>query len=371
MVLGCLLLWPTLTFAQLPTTTYGWNLGNTMEPPGGVGTWNNPAPTQALINEVAAAGFNTIRIPCAWASNADRQNNISPTYMAQVKQVVDWSRAAGLTVVLNNHNDGGWFEENGMRRYDAKINTKLQKLWTQIANTFKNYDNGLLFACANEVFADGQAGANVLRQYYQNWVNTVRATGGNNATRWLIVQGPYTNIDATYNYFSLPTDPTPGRLAVEVHFYDPWQYTGMSADAAWGYMWYFWGNGYHTSDPDLLVRNVTAANEESWVAAQFQKMQAKFVSQGIPVLLGEFGCARRDPADYPDLGTGIEYQRHLASRTYYNKVIVDATKQYGLKAVFWDNGWVPGGALFERNSTAVVDPDGVNSLTGGPAMSPP
>src|SRR5690349_20355463 len=120
--IAVMLLSPLAALAQLPTTTYGWNLGNTMEPPNGPGTWNNPLPTQQLINAVKAAGFNTIRIPCAWASNADLNNHISPTYMAQIKQIVDWSRAAGLTVISNNHWDNGWSENDAFRRYSSSMN---------------------------------------------------------------------------------------------------------------------------------------------------------------------------------------------------------------------------------------------------------
>ena len=368
--IACLLVVPAAAFAQLPATTYGWNLGNTMEPPSGPGTWNCPIPNQSFINAVKAAGFNTIRIPCAWASNADRNNNISPTYMAQIKQIVDWSRAAGLTVIINDHWDNGWFEANGFRRYSSTINSKLQKLWTQVANTFKNYDSGLLFACANEPNCDTQAKTAVLMQYYQNWVNTIRATGGNNATRWLLVQGPETNIDDTYNWFNTPMDPTPGRMVVEVHYYDPYNYTMMTADASWGNMAYFWGQAYHTTVPSLLIRN-SQWGEEAWLATEFQKMQAKFTSQGIPVLVGEFWCQKRNPADYPDMGSGTEYQRHLASRTFWNKSIVDASKQYGLKPVFWDNGDVSGGAVFDRATGAVADQANVTALTGGAALPPP
>ncbi|HEY8995749.1 MAG TPA: glycoside hydrolase family 5 protein [Lacunisphaera sp.] len=368
--LAALLMLPLSGLAQLPTPTYGWNLGNTMEPPSGAGTWNCPVPNQAMINSVKAAGFNTIRIPCAWGSNADRNSNISPTYMAQIKQIVDWSRAAGLTVVINNHWDNGWFENDAFRRYSSSINAKLQKLWTQVANTFKTYDSGLLFACANEPNCDTQAKTVVLMQYYQNWVNTIRATGGNNATRWLVVQGPNTNIGLTYDWFNAPTDPTPGRMVVEVHYYDPYNYTMMPQDESWGYMAYFWGQPYHTTVPSLLVRN-SQWGEETHLATEFQKMQTKFTSKGIPVIVGEFWCTKRDPAVYFDLGTGTEYQRHLASRTFWNKSIVDAAKQYGLKPIFWDNGDVAGGAVFNRATATVADQANVTALTGGAAQPPP
>jgi endoglucanase len=366
-VLAVLML-PMVSLAQLPTTTYGWNLGNTLEPGCGEGCWAPPA-TQAMINAVAANGFNTIRIPVAWDSHANpRTFVIDPAWLARVKQVVDWSRAAGLTVIINNHWDNGWFDGSGFRRFDSKINKKMQSYWTQIANTFKTYDSGLLFCAANEPDADSQAKTNVLMQYYQTFVTAVRATGGNNTTRWLVLPGPSTNIDRTFNWMNtLPTDPTPGRLAIDVHYYDPYQFTLMTADESWGGMFYFWGQGYHSTA--MASRNANWG-EEQWLNEQFEKMRTKFVDNGIPVLVGEFAAAKR--IDRPDL-TGVELTRHLASRTYFDKQIVDTANLKGLKPIYWDEGWAgkDGFALFDRNTAAVIDPDGVRALTGGAAVAPP
>jgi endoglucanase len=362
------LMFPMLAQAQLPATTYGWNLGNTMEPSCGEGCWAAPA-TQALINSVAANGFNTIRIPVSWDSHANpRTMVIDPAWLARVKQVVDWSRAAGLTVIINNHWDNGWFDGSGFRRFDSKVNKKMQSYWTQIANTFQGYDSRLLFCAANEPAADTQAKTNVLLQYYQTFVNAVRATGGTNATRWLILPGPNTNIDHTFNFMNtLPTDPTPGRLVIDVHYYDPYNFTLMPADESWGNMSYFWGQGYHSVT--MPTRNSTWG-EEQWLNDQFEKMRTKFVDKGVPVLVGEFGAMKR--IEYADL-SGTELQRHLASRTYFNKQIVDTANLKGLKPVYWDNGWngKDGFQLFDHATGAVTDADGVRSLTGGVALTPP
>lgn len=365
------MLCPALSFAQLPSPTYGWNLGNTLEAPGGEGAWAPPA-TQQLINSVAASGFNTIRIPVAWASHANpRTHQIDPAWLARVKQVVDWCYAANLTVIINSHWDGGWFDnERNFSRFDSRLNTRFQSYWTQIANTFKNYDSRLLFCAANEPPADTQKETNVLFQYYQTFVNAVRATGGNNTTRWLVLPGPNTNVDHSYNFVhSLPTDPTPGRLAIDVHYYDPYNFTLMRTDESWGNVSYFWGQGYHTSDPDLLIRN-TVWGEEQWLTDQVQKMKTKFVNQGIPVLFGEFAASKR--IDRPDL-TGIELSRHLASRTYFDKKVVDTCNQNGIKPIYWDEGWLgkDGSALFDRNTADLVDIDSAVALTGGPAVPPP
>jgi len=368
-VLAFALLLLSPAFAQLPTPTYGWNLGNTLEAPGGEGTWA-PAVTQQLINNVAAAGFNTIRIPVAWDHYANpRTRQIDPAWLARVKQVVDWCYAANLTVVINNHWDGGWFDSCGFRRFDSKINAKMQSYWTQIANTFKTYDSRLLFCAANEPDANTAAETAVLLQYYQTFVNAVRATGGNNTTRWLVLPGPGTNLDYTYDWMNtLPTDPTPGRLAIDVHYY-PFQFCLMQTDETWGNRFYFWGQGYHTADPNLQIRNSTWG-EETYTLESIQKMKTKFTSKGIPVLFGEFGAIKR--IEYPDL-TGVELNRHLASRTWFNEVVVDLCNENGVKPFYWDEGWLgkDGFALFDRNSGALVDPDSARALTGGAALPPP
>ncbi|HTY86271.1 MAG TPA: cellulase family glycosylhydrolase [Candidatus Acidoferrum sp.] len=356
-----LLMLPLGAFAQLPAPTCGWNLGNTLEPPCGEGCWGPPA-TQALINGVAHAGFNAVRIPCAWDSHANQSTyQIDPAFLARVKQVVDWCLATNLYVIINDHWDGGWLENNLTGTVNPTINAKMNSYWTQIATTFAGYDNRLLFAAANEPNVDTATKMSELMTYYNTFVNAVRGTGGSNTARWLVVQGPNTDIDTTTNLMNaLPTDPTPGRLMVEVHYYTPWNFCGLSSDQTWGNMFYFWGQAYHS--PTNPSRNATWG-EEDYLDAEFQKMTDKFVSQGIPVMIGEFGAMKRTTLSEPDLDL------HLASRTYFHKYIVDSAQSHGLSPFFWDT---PGtGQAFDWTSGAVYDPDNVTALTGGPALPPP
>ena len=75
------------------------------------------------------------------------------------------------------------------------------------------------------------------------FIDAVRATGGNNAVRNLIVQGPSTDIGKTDNLFGdMPTDVVKDRLMVEVHYYTPWTFCGLEKDEDWGRMAYFWGD---------------------------------------------------------------------------------------------------------------------------------
>lgn len=351
-----------VAFAQLPTPTYGWNMGNTLEPPCGEGCWG-PAATQNLINTVADSGFNVIRIPCAWDSNANSSTYvIDSAYMARVKQIVDWCYAKNLHVIINCHWDGGWLENNIGTSVNSTINAKQSSYWTQIANTFKNYDDRLLFAGCNEPNVDNAAQMATLLVYEQTFIDAVRAAGGNNSTRWLIVQGPGTDVNKTYNLMNtLPTDSTPGRMMVEIHYYDPYQYTLLKEDADWGKMFYFWGQDYHH---DTMTDRNPTWGEEAWVNTQFEKMKTKFVDHGVPVIVGEFCTFTR--TGYAGL-TGDAFDLHLAGRTFFHKTIVDTANSKGLKPIYWDIQ----GLMFNWTSGAVVDPDNVSALTGGSAVPPP
>jgi len=369
--IACVLALPAIAQAQFPSPTYGWNLGNTLEPPCGEGCWA-PAATQAMINKVAQSGFNTIRIPVAWNSHASPSApyTINASWMNRVKQVVDWSLDAGLTVVVNTHWDGGWFESNIGTTVNPTINAKMNSYWTQIASTFAGYDDRLLFAAANEPnIRDDElnnvAQMSTLMSYYQTFVNAVRGTGGSNTSRWLIVQGPNTDIDMTDSLMNtLPSDPTEDRLAVEVHYYDPFQFTLMLNDEWWGNQFYFWGDDYNSAT--LPTRNATHS-EEDHLVAQLQKMNTKFVSQGVPVILGEFSATNR--TGNPEL-TGDDLDLHLASRLYYHELIVDTANSLGISPFYWDNGWtgLNGSGIFNRITTTATDPDTVIALTGGPVL---
>ena len=202
----------TNAIAQLPTAQtiasnmkLAWNLGNTLEAQCGETAWGAAVTTQRLIDSVKAAGFNTIRLPCAWDCHTSN-GVIDPTWLARVKQVVDYCINDNLYVIVNIHWDGGWLENNVTTSAQSSVNAKQNNYWTQIANYFKGYNEHLLFASANEPNASDATGMSVLLSYHQTFVNAVRATGGNNSSRTLIVQGPNTNIGLTNTLMNaLPT----------------------------------------------------------------------------------------------------------------------------------------------------------------------
>jgi hypothetical protein len=337
-----------------PTPTIGMNLGNTLELGGS-------PPNQALFNAAAAARFNAIRIPCAWDSNATTNTTanatnypINPTYMAQVKQAVDGAIAAGMYVMINDHWDDGWLENNIGTTVNPTINAKMNAYWTQIATTFAGYGNYLLFAAANEPNVNNPAEMVTLMVYYQTFVNAVRGAGGNNTNRWLVLQNV---ADASW-LNALPTDPTPNRLMVEYHNYTPWQFTQMTSDQSWGNMFYFWGPAYHYSgDP---TRNATWG-EEGTMDSGFQQLTDLYVSKGIPVMIGEF------QADSKTFLTGTEAAYNSASANYWNKYLPDSARAHGLSPFYWSTDDSP----FDWNTGAITSQQVVTDLTGGAAPPPP
>jgi hypothetical protein len=334
----------------LPMPTYGWNLGNSLE-----AIWGYSYPSAAPFYTAANAGFNAVRIPCAWDSNANQTNyQINPTYMAQVKQAVDWAIAAGMYVVINDHWDGGWLDANITTNVDPVINAKMNSYWTQIATAFAGYDNHLLFAAANEPPSDSPAEVRTMMFYYQTFVNTVRGVGGDNTNRWLVLQG---SGDTTW-LNALPMDPTPNRLMVEYHCYTPFQFTQLTSDASWGNMFYFWGPAYHYSgDPS---RNATWG-EEGYIDSGFQQLTDQYVSKGIPVMVGEFQAAGKS------FLTGTEATYNRASADYWNKYVVDSAVGHRLSPFYWSTP----GSPFDWNTGAVNDSQAMIVLTGGVAPPPP
>ncbi|MCU6496998.1 glycoside hydrolase family 5 protein [Rugamonas sp. A1-17] len=318
----------------------GINLGNTLEALPNETAWGNPVPTQALMNAYKAAGFNTVRIPVSWTQYADANNNISAAWLAHVRQVVDYAHNAGLYTVINIHWDGGWMNHTTYNQ-QAAINDKLTRFWTQIANNFKSDDDTLLFAGTNEVGQDNTYGAPtpeyaaVQNSFNQTFVTAVRATGGNNALRHLVVQGYFTNIDSTAATNTMPKDTVANRLFMEVHYYDPFHFTLDDKSKIW--QW-----GAQATDPAA----VEAWANEPWVDAEFQKMKAAFGDKGVPVLLGEYGAYTK--AAYP----GMDVYRKA-----WDQYITQSAFRHGLVPVYWDTG-----GLIDRKTGAQLDPDVIAAI---------
>ncbi|WP_346853928.1 cellulase family glycosylhydrolase [uncultured Draconibacterium sp.] len=332
----------------------GWNIVNTLEAIGGETAWGNPKVTNDLIVAVKAAGFNAIRIPCSWNQYLEEDETyfiIKESWLERVKEVVDYCVANDVYVVLNIHWDGGWMENNCTTDKQAEVDTKLAAIWQQIAIYFRDYDEHLLLAGANEPNVDNTTEAAVLATYMQTFVDVVRATGGRNTYRNLIVQAPSTDIDKADNWMTMPEDNTENRLFAEVHYYTPWQFCGLEEDANWGNMYYFWGTPNHLAGAE---DRFSTEYEEDFLAGQFQKMKTRLVDKGVPVILGEFGAISRT---FPN---NAEWQKkHDDSRAYFFEKVAELSKNNGLVPFLWDNG------MLDRYTNTVSDEKAYNALLTG------
>ncbi|MDP9794165.1 endoglucanase [Catenuloplanes nepalensis] len=358
----------------------GWNLGNALEANNnGIPSetaWGNPVVTQALINRVKASGFRTIRIPVSYLGHigAGPSYTVDAAWLTRIAEVVNYAHSQGLYVLINMHGDGYKTVTGSWLICDAAdqttIRDKYQKVWQQIATKFQGYNERLIFESMNENF-DGQYGAPTqpcysnINAYNQTFVDTVRRTGGTNASRWLLVPGWNTNIDYTVgNYgFVIPTDQYRSstipageqRLMISVHYYDPWDFTGQEDGAIT--QW-----GPNATDP----ARTSTWGQEDHLDAQLKKTHDAFVTRGYPVFVGEYGSIDKTTYD-PSNNT---------YRADFARALVAAAKKYGAATAYWDNGWngQHGFALFDRSSATVTQQGIINAIMsavgGGTSPTP-
>ena len=297
---------------------------------------------------------------------------IDADWLARVHEVVDYCIKNDLYVIINQHWDGGWIEHDGFTAatdVDA-TKAKLTKIWSQIANSFKNYDERLIFAGMNEPGVGGGDAnavlgtadlANRIAEYEQTFIEAVRATGGNNAKRVLVVQGPNTNIDnfVAHNYMDKIHDSATDRLMVEVHFYDPYQFTDLSEDKDWGKYYLYWGKNNQGGDAD---RTADAKYNEDYVEAQMEKMKTHFFDKGYPVLIGEFGANQR-------LAIGKDALHDASVKDYYKAVVTSAINN-GCVPVAWDtNSNFPSMTIFNRAGANISNANMMESINAGVAAA--
>ena len=355
----------------------GWNYGNTMEANSN-GTpsetaWGNPEVSQEMIDAVAAAGFNTIRVPVSYLSKIDDNNGykVDEAWLDRVQEVVDYCYNDDLFVIINVHGDGynsidgGWFLCNGEDQ--DYIKEKYEALWKQIAEKFADYDEHLIFESMNEEF-DGTYNGDPNRDYYSNinaynqiFVDTVRATGSQNTHRWLMVPGWNTDINYTVgDYgFELPTDSNntadENRIILSVHCYDPWDYCGEESKKT--FLWGEKGNEIiEVNGADK--RNKASFGDEKYLEGQMEKLKTKFVDNGVPVIIGEFGCIDKTLAN-----AGIPNQI-AENRVYYDGYLAGIAAAYGITPVYWDNGYNGqyGFGIFNRSTQEQTQPEIISAI---------
>ena len=334
----------------------GINLGNTLEACDnnvGIKTntplsyethWGQPKTTQAMIDGMKAAGFDTIRIPVAWMTNAthlyEGDYTIDADYMDRVEEVVRYARKAGMYVIINDHWDGGWYGMFGSESAETRALAMeaYKGMWQQIAERFRDYSDYLIFESANEelggrfdensplycsdsvvTYLNDDERYALTNEINQTFVDVVRTTGGNNATRFLLIAGYSTDINQTCDdRFQMPKDTADSKLMVSVHYYDPWSYCGASSAVSatkWG-----------------------KVSDYEYMDQQLAKM-TKFTEAGYGVVIGEYGAL--------PCSDGLK-DNTLA----YHTAFLDACTKYNLTNCLWDCS-----GLYKRVSQTFADDD--------------
>lgn len=349
----------------------GWNLGNQLESvtdnvPEET-NWGNPVITEKLIQSVKAAGFKSIRIPVSYFAKIDddKDYTIDSKWLDRVQEVVNYCIKNDLYAVINIHGDGyntidgSWLLCNGKNQ--TEIKKKYKKVWKQIAERFKNYDEHLLFESMNEEFDGSYSEPN--KEYYQNindynqiFVDTVRKTGDNNTKRWLIIPGWNTNIDYTAgDYgFKLPTDQyrdksidkEEQRIMISVHYYSPWDFCGGENCVITQ-----WGN--EADDPS----KTSTTCDETYMKNQLNLMKTTFADKGYPVFIGEYGSIDKTSYDSEN-----EYYR-----AYFARKLCQLSRKNGCIPMYWDNGYngVHGFGLFDRTTCEITQPVIIDAIMEG------
>ena len=297
----------------------GWNIGNTFDATGGIGashetSWGNPKVTKELIHAVKEGGFNVIRIPVTWAQEIDKNNNfkIREDFLARVKEVVDWCCEEDLFVILNVHHES-WLNIKALDKEYRTVGVELEAVWGQIAEYFAEYDQHLIFEGMNEPRTVGSSmewmggtkeERKTVNKYARDFVKTVRASGGKNADRTLIVTSYAASADSVaLNDMSVPSGK---NIVFSVHYYAPWNFAE--------------GN-----------ETVFTESGKGELDAKFSELKQKFIDKGIPVIIDEFGCVNAADA---------------ATRSSYYTYYVSAAKSKGIKCFVWDNGKMSGESSF-------------------------
>lgn len=317
----------------------GWNVGNSLDSTGAwinpdrpynfETAWGNPVTGPKLIKAVKASGFNAVRVPVTWMEKMDENGNLNEEWLARVKEVVDLVIAEDMYCIINVHHDTGGGDEAWIRAdkemYDNGMSERYAFLWKQIAEYFKDYDGRLLFESLNETLdANSNWGGSTAENYEvvnmlnQLFVDTVRATGGNNSERNIIVLTYGASSAASQvGGFIVPQDTANNHLIAEVHIYDPSGFCN--------------GNDETWDEEDRQVLETI-----------FERLNKEIIeAQGVPMIIGEFGS-------HDNFGT----EEYATERAEYASDFVSIAKKYGITCFWWDDGGPM--KIFERIRGEVV-----------------
>lgn len=279
--------------------------------------WGQEPTTKPMVDFLKKNGFNSVRIPVTWFQHMKADGTVDEAWMNRIQEIVDYVIDNGMYCILNIHHDTGADSDDVKHWIKADVDNynankeKFESLWTQIATRFQNYDQHLVFEGYNEMLDasntwNAPKNANSykgLNGYAQSFVNAVRATGGNNETRNLIVNTyAAANGDEVLNNLTIPTDKVEGHIAVEVHTYAPWDWF---AKGSW---------------------DASCTNE---IKSMFTRLNNKFISKGIPCIIGEYGTHGSTSVSKKS----TDAQKKAAADQAAD--IVKQAKAYGVATFYW------------------------------------
>lgn len=299
----------------------GWILGNSLDATGGGNSlysetsWGNPKTTKAMIDAVKKQGFNAVRVPVSWGNHTTGNNfTIDSQWLARVKEVVDYCIDNDMYVILNIHHDTSTQYYFPSSTYETQSVKFVKSIWTQVAKYFKDYDQHLVFETLNEPRLIGsnyewwfdvnypdnsvRDSINIVNTLNQTAVDAIRAAGGKNNDRCIMVPGYGASIEGcTTPYFKLPNDSTPNRLIVSVHAYKPYNFAL---------------NKYGTSTfvDEYEIDNI------------FYNINSCFLDKGIPAIIGE---------------TSASNKNNTAERVKWAQYYMGKSAEYGVPCMLWDN----------------------------------
>jgi aryl-phospho-beta-D-glucosidase BglC (GH1 family) len=298
----------------------GWNLGNTLDAmccgEGADETaWGNPRVDATFFEDIKAEGFNSVRIPVSWGSHTGPAPSytVEPATMARVQEIVDFALKADLIVMINTHHDSWqWITNLAQPDKHDEVMAQYTATWTQIAETFKDYPQELMFESVNEVGFDetwspgAEKDHEGMAELNSSFHGIVRSSGGNNPGRLLVLPTLHTgsepgDMNALAAEIDALDDP---MLAATTHNYSFWPF---SVNAA----------GYTTYNEE--VQNLQAEN--------FRNQVDTFVSKGIPVIIGEYGLLD----NYDNKVERGEYLKFFEHFGYL-------ARTSGITTMWWDNG---------------------------------
>ncbi|MGN5382260.1 cellulase family glycosylhydrolase [Streptomyces lasalocidi] len=304
----------------------GWNLGNSLDATPDETSWGMPRVTEALMDEIRAQGFHSVRIPVTWSAHqgAAPDYTIDPAYVSRVRQVVDWALDDGLYVMLDVHHDS-WQWVKKMSTEHDQVLARYRATWSQIAKAFRNEPAALLFESVNEPQFDEASAARraeLLHELNTSFHDIVRGSGGGNAQRLLVLptigdtpdQGLMDDLATTIR--SLHDT----RLVASVHYY-----------------------GYYPFSVNVAGQTRFDGAAQADLAKVFKRVHDTFLARGIPTVFGEYGVLGYDfgPSGGVERGEMLKYFEAFGA----------AARTRGVATFLWDNG-----SFFDRTSMKWHDP---------------